>query len=84
MDRGFLGALNPVAVICRVRVNLALSVVVGALVLALSTISLIGLAALLVGVLVTFPYASYVGAYLAGRYASLTDSPALRAEAIDR
>jgi energy-coupling factor transport system substrate-specific component len=84
MDRGFLGALNPVAVIRRVRVNLALSVVVGALVLALSTISLIGLAALLVGVLVTFPYASYVGAYLAGRYASLTDPPALRAEAIDR
>jgi energy-coupling factor transport system substrate-specific component len=84
MDRGFLGALNPVAVIRRVRVNLALSVVVGALVVALSTISLIGLAALLVGVLVTFPYASYVGAYLAGRYAGMTELPALRAEAIDR
>jgi hypothetical protein len=83
MDRGFLGALNPVAVIRRVRVNLALSVVVGALVLALSTISLIGLAALLIGVLVTFPYASFVGAYLAGRYARLTDRPGLRAEAVD-
>ena len=83
MDRGFRGALNVAAVIRRVRVNLALSIVVGTLVVALSTISLIGLAALVVGVLVTYPYASFVGAYLAGRYARLTDPPALRAEAID-
>ena len=82
MDRGFPGALNPVAVIRRVRMNLALSIVVGALVVALSTISLIGLAALLVGVLVTFPYASYVAAYLAGQYARLTERPALRADQI--
>src|ERR1700694_525441 len=80
MDRGFPGALNPVAVIRRVRMNLALSIVVGALVVALSTISLIGIAALLVGVLVTFPYASYVAAYLAGQYARLTERPALRAD----
>jgi energy-coupling factor transport system substrate-specific component len=84
MDRRFLGALNPIAVVRRARVNLALSIVVGALVLALSTISLIGLAALLVGVLVTFPYVSFVSAYLTGLYARLTDPPALRAEAIDR
>jgi energy-coupling factor transport system substrate-specific component len=84
MDGGLLGALNPVAVIRRARVNLALSIVVGALVVALATISLIGLAGLLVGVLVTFPYASFVSAYLTGRYARLTDPPALRAEAIDR
>ena len=84
MDRGFPGALNPVAVIRRVRMNLALSIVVGALVVALSTISLIGIAALLVGVLVTFPYASYVAAYLAGQYARLTDRPRLRPEAVDR
>jgi energy-coupling factor transport system substrate-specific component len=83
MDRGFLGGLNPIAVIRRVRLNLGLAIVVGALVVAISTVSLIGLAALLVGVLVTFPYASYVGAYLAGRYAHLTDSPVLRAEAVD-
>ncbi len=38
---------------------------------------------LLIGVLVTFPYASFVGAYLAGRYARLTDRPVLRAEAVD-
>ena len=84
MDRGFPGALNPVAVISRARMNLALSIVVGALVVALSTISLIGLAALLVGVLVTFPYASYVAAYLSGQYARLTDRPRLRPEAVDR
>ena len=84
MDRGFRGALNVEAVIRRVRVNLALSIVVGALVVVLSTIGLIGLAALAIGVLVTFPYASYVGAYLIGRYAHLTGPPALRTEAVDR
>ena len=84
MDRGFLRALNPVAVIRRARVNLALSIVVGALVFALATIGVIGLAALLIGVLVTLPYASYVSAYLTGRYARLTESSALGAEAINR
>jgi hypothetical protein len=84
MDRGFLGALNMAAVIRRVRVNLALSIVVGTLVVALSTIGLIGAAALVIGVLVTLPYASFVGAYLIGRYARLTERPALRAEARDR
>jgi hypothetical protein len=84
MDRGFLRALNPAAVIRRARVNLALSIVVGALVFALATIGVIGLAALLIGVLVTLPYASYVSAYLTGRYARLTESPALGAEAINR
>jgi hypothetical protein len=84
MDLGFLGALNAVAVIRRVRVNLGLSIVVGTLVVALSAISLIGVAALVLGVLVTFPYASFVGAYLVGRYARLTDRPRLRPEAVDR
>jgi energy-coupling factor transport system substrate-specific component len=84
MDRGFLGALNAVAVIRRLRVNLGLSIVVGTLVVALSAISLVGVAALLIGLLVTFPYASFVGAYLVGRYARLTDRPPLRPEAVDR
>ena len=83
MDRGFWGALNVAAVIRRVRVNLGLSIVVGVLVVALSTIGLIGLV-VVVGVLVTFPYASYIGAYLVGRYAALTDLPVLGAEPIDR
>ncbi len=84
LDRGFRGALNVAAVIRRVRVNLALSIVVGAIVVVLSTIGLIGLAALVIGVLVTFPYASYIGAYLIGRYARLTEPPTLRPEAVDR
>src|SRR6266550_4904498 len=84
IDRGFRGALNVAAVIRRVRVNLGLSIVVGALVVALSTIGLIGLVALIVGVLITLPYASYVGGYLIGQYARLTEPSALGAEAIDR
>jgi energy-coupling factor transport system substrate-specific component len=84
LDRGFLGALNVAAVFRRVRVNLALTIVVGTLVIALSTIGLIGLVALLVGVLITFPYASFIGAYLVGQYARLTDRPNLRPEAVDR
>ena len=83
LDRGFLGALNIAAVIRRVRVNLALSIVVGVLIVALSTLGLIGVAALAIGVLVTLPYASFVGAYLIGRYARLTERPALGAKAID-
>jgi uncharacterized membrane protein len=69
-------------VIRRAWVNLSLSLVVGAMVVALSTIGLIGVAALLVGLLVTFPYASYVGGYLVGRYARLTDQPVPEAEPI--
>ncbi len=45
---------------------------------------MIGLAALVIGVLLRYPYASFVGAYLVGRYARLTERPALRAEAVDR
>jgi energy-coupling factor transport system substrate-specific component len=84
LDRGFLGALNVVAVFRRVRVNLALSIVVGALVIALSTIGLIGLIVVLVGVLITLPYASFIGGYLVGQYARLTDRPPLRPETVDR
>ncbi len=84
IERGFWGALNATAVVRRVRVNLALSIVVGALVVVLTTIGLIGLAALVIGVLVTFPYATFIGAYLVGRYAQLTDRPTLRAESVDR
>src|SRR6202163_403178 len=84
LDRGFLGALNAVAVIRRVRVNLALSIVVGALVVVLTTLGLSGFGAFIVGGLVTLPYSTFVGGYLVGRYARMTERPALRAEAIDR
>ena len=85
IDRGFLSALNVTAVIRRLRVNLGLSIVVGVLVIVLTTIGLIGIAGVGIGVLLTLPYASFVGAYLVGWYARLTDRPVLRgAEAINR
>ena len=73
IDRGLGAALNVSAVLRRLRVNLGLTIVVGVLVVVLSTIGLIGLAAFGVGVLLTFPYASYVASYLVGQYARLTD-----------
>jgi energy-coupling factor transport system substrate-specific component len=84
LDRGFLGALDVAAVLRRVRANLALSIVVGALTVALSTIGLIGLIALVIGVLITLAYAAFIGGYLVGEYARLTDRPRLRPEAVDR
>ncbi|HEY9287965.1 MAG TPA: DUF4013 domain-containing protein [Candidatus Dormibacteraeota bacterium] len=72
LDHGIRGALNGGRVIRRIRVNVALSIVVGALVIVLTFVGLIGLLGLLVGVLLTLPYASFVGAYLVGLYARLT------------
>jgi hypothetical protein len=60
-------------VIRRVRLNIGLSIVVGVLVVFLSTIGVIGLAGFIVGVAITFPYAAFVGAYLVGYYAHVTD-----------
>jgi len=73
LDRGFWAAFNVSGIIRRLRVNLGLTVVVGVLVVVLSSIGVIGLAALVVGVLVTYPYASFIGSYLVGQYARLTD-----------
>jgi len=73
LQGGFWPALNVAAVIRRLRVNLGLSIVVGVLVVVLSSIGIIGVAALLVGALITYPYASFIGAYLVGKYARLTD-----------
>ncbi len=73
LEGGFFASLNPRGVIRRLRVNLAFTVVTGALVVLLTTLGLIGLAALLVGVLLTLPYASFVGAYIVGLYARQTD-----------
>ena len=73
LEHGFWAALNVRAVIRRLRVNLGLSIVVGVLVVVLSSIGIIGVAALVVGVLITYPYASFIGAYLVGQYARLTD-----------
>ena len=71
---GFWAALNVPAVLRRLRFNLGLTIVVGALTVALSVAGLVGLAAIVVGILVTLPYASWIGAYLVGRYARITDA----------
>jgi len=73
LDRGFWAALSVPAIIRRLRVNVGHSIVVGVLVVVLSSIGVVGLAALVVGVLVTYPYASFIGSYLVGQYARLTD-----------
>jgi len=85
INRGLRAALSVRGVIRRLRVNLGLTIVVGVLVVVLSTIGLIGLAGFAVGVLLTFPYASYVASYLVGQYARATDlrpEPARPAPAI--
>jgi membrane protein DedA with SNARE-associated domain len=74
INHGFWGALNPGAVGRRLRVNLGLSIVIGVLIVALSTVGVIGLGAFVIGVFVTYPYAAYVGGYLVGEYARLTDA----------
>jgi energy-coupling factor transport system substrate-specific component len=76
IDRGLGAALNPAGVLRRLRVNLGLTIVIGALVVVLTTIGLIGLAGLGIGVLLTFPYSAYVASYLVGQYARLTDQRA--------
>ena len=73
IDHGLWAALNVRGVIRRLRVNIGLSMVIGVLVVVLSTVGVIGLAALVVGVLITYPYCGFVGGYLVGRYARLTE-----------
>jgi len=73
LDRGFWAGLQVPGIVRRLRVNIGLSIVVGVLIVMLSSIGVIGLAALVVGVLITYPYASFVGSYLVGQYARLTD-----------
>lgn len=79
LDGGIPAALNVPRVIRRIRVNVALTIVVGALVIVLTALGLVGLLAFLIGVLFTLPYASFIGAYLVGHYAAST-APALGRE----
>lgn len=72
LEGGVRRALNVSRVMKRLRVNVGLSIVVGALVIILTGVGLAGLLGLLIGVLLTLPYASFVGAYLVGLYARLT------------
>jgi energy-coupling factor transport system substrate-specific component len=73
LQRGFRAAFNVGAIVARFRSTLGLSMVVGALVIALSTVWVIGVLAIGIGVLFTLTYASWIGSYLVGKYAAVTD-----------
>ena len=61
------------AVARRVRFNLSLTLVVGALGVTLPTLGLLGVVGLVVGVLPALVYTSIVVSYLFGEYANLTN-----------
>jgi hypothetical protein len=75
LQGGFKAAFNIPALFRRLELNPGLTLLTGALVVSLSFSALLGIVLLIVGVLVTIPYASLVGAYLSGVYARLTDPP---------
>jgi energy-coupling factor transport system substrate-specific component len=70
---GFRSGFNVVDIARRIQFNLGLTVVVGALGVVLLVVAFSGILALLVGVLLTIPYALYVNAHLVGNYARATD-----------
>jgi energy-coupling factor transport system substrate-specific component len=76
LQSGFRAAFNLPAIIRRLRVNLGLALIVGAVLIVLSTVWVVGFLALAVGALATLTYASWVGAYLVGTYAAATDAAA--------
>jgi len=73
LQAGVRAAFNVRAVIARFRSTLGLSIVIGALLIVLSTVWVVGFLAIGVGVLFTLTYASWIGSYLVGKYAALTD-----------
>lgn len=73
LQSGFRAAFKVRAIIERFRTTLGLSIVIGALVIVLSAVWVIGFVALGVGVLFTLTYASWIGSYLVGKYAAITD-----------
>jgi energy-coupling factor transport system substrate-specific component len=74
MHGGFWAAFDVRAILRRVRFNVGLTLVVGALGIALPVLGLLGLVGLVVGVLPALVYASLVSAYLFGQYATITDA----------
>ena len=70
---GFRAGFNVPAIIRRLRFSLGLTVVVGALGIALSVMAVSGLIIVVIGVLLTAPYTSLVGAYIFGEFSRLTD-----------
>jgi energy-coupling factor transport system substrate-specific component len=74
LQGGFRVALDVGAVLRRVRYNTGLTIVVGALAIVLSVLAVSGFA-ILIGGLVTLPYAALVSAHLFGSYSRLTEAP---------
>jgi energy-coupling factor transport system substrate-specific component len=72
LQGGFGAALNVAAVLRRLRYNAGLTIVVGALAIVLSALAASGFA-ILIGGLVTLPYAAFVSAHLFGSYSRQTD-----------
>ncbi|HSO93985.1 MAG TPA: DUF4013 domain-containing protein, partial [Candidatus Dormibacteraeota bacterium] len=70
---GFRDALRVRAIFDRLRFNLSLTVVVAALTVILLAVGAIGVIGVVIGVVVTLTYMSFVWAHLAGEYARLTD-----------
>jgi len=70
---GFRAAFNVPAIIRRIRFSPGLTVVVGALGIGLSVMAVSGLILVVIGVLLTAPYTSLVGAYIFGEFSRMTD-----------
>jgi energy-coupling factor transport system substrate-specific component len=76
LQGGFRAGFDVAAITRRIKFNLGLTMVVGALVIVLSALAVSGAIALLVGVLLTLPYAGLISAHLIGTYARATDEAA--------
>ena len=76
LQRGFRACFDIAAIARRIKFNLGLTIVVGALVIVLSAMAISGAIALLIGVLLTLPYAGWISAYIIGTYARATDEAA--------
>lgn len=72
---GFWQGFNVPAILARVSTNAGLTVVVGALSIALFTVAIGGAGLFLVGAVITLPYSTLVAAHLFGQYSRLTDRP---------
>jgi energy-coupling factor transport system substrate-specific component len=78
LQNGFRGGLDVGGIVRRIRLNPGLTSVVGVLAVGLAALALSGLV-VVVGVVLTVPYATWVAAHLVGEFSTLTDEPMERA-----
>ena len=81
LEGGFAATFRVGAIVRRIRFHVGLTIVVGALTIVLVALAVSGFVALGIGVLLTAPYASWVGAHVFGKYARLTDRTPVATEA---